>query len=128
MKKITWSYLNSLFDHRFKDTLSENNFLHCVKGLHLILDEKVQKKYDVDAFGKKSLSSSIHAPSTMDNSLKQDTDDLNKLLLLQQRHAKNRDAEKSKSTSYDKTEVKDILAMASQLSDKLDIPIMDAFD
>ncbi|KAF8621251.1 hypothetical protein AX15_007933 [Amanita polypyramis BW_CC] len=30
MEKITWSYINALFDHRFKDTLSENDFLTIV--------------------------------------------------------------------------------------------------
>ncbi|KAF8623898.1 hypothetical protein AX15_006141 [Amanita polypyramis BW_CC] len=139
MEKITWSYLNALFDHRFNDTLSESDFLHCVKGLHGILDKEVQSKYDISNFGKEGINASIHAP-TMDKVVEkivekivyvekdgsQQSSSDNTPSLLQQRKLKNRSA--TKSSSYEKDEVKNILTMASQLSDKLDIPITEAFD
>ncbi|KAF8623059.1 hypothetical protein AX15_006529 [Amanita polypyramis BW_CC] len=65
MEKITWSYLNTLFDHRFKDTLSEADFLQAVKGLHYILDESVQGKYDMESFGKSGIDASMHTPKTV---------------------------------------------------------------
>ncbi|KAF8621495.1 hypothetical protein AX15_007752 [Amanita polypyramis BW_CC] len=141
MEKITWSYINALFDHCFNDTLSEKDFLHCVRGLHGILEKDVQGKYDIDNFGKEGVSTSIHAPKTIkkivekivyvekstdNNSEKTTSAATSELSLLQQRKLKNRSA--TKSSSYDKNEVKNILAMASQLSDKLDIPITEAFD
>ncbi|KAF8623811.1 hypothetical protein AX15_006182 [Amanita polypyramis BW_CC] len=52
MEKVAWAHINALFDHCFKDTLSENDFLHIIKGLHQILDELIQNKYDIDNFGK----------------------------------------------------------------------------
>ncbi|KAF8624907.1 hypothetical protein AX15_005647 [Amanita polypyramis BW_CC] len=139
MEKITWSYLNALFDHRFNDTLSENDFLHCVKGLHGILEKDIQKKYDVANFGKEGINASIHTPAKekivkkivekivyVEKESEQTNSSTSTPSLLQQRKMKNKAA--SKSLSYEKDEVKNILTMASQLSDKLDIPIMDAFD
>ncbi|KAF8629611.1 hypothetical protein AX15_003352 [Amanita polypyramis BW_CC] len=139
MEKIMWSYLNALFDHRFNDTLSENDFLHCVKGLHGILEKDVQNKYDISNFGKEGINTSIHAPTTekvvekivekivyVEKDTGQQTSSDNTPSLLQQRKLKNKTA--SKSSSYEKDEVKNILTMASQLSDKLDISITDAFD
>ncbi|KAF8622595.1 hypothetical protein AX15_006892 [Amanita polypyramis BW_CC] len=135
MEKITWSYLNALFDHRFKDTLSEKDFLHCVKGLHSILETDAQGKYDIDNFGKEGIAASIHAPTTVEKIVEKivyveksaDNQTLaNEPSLLQQRRLKNRAT--TKSSSYEKSEVKNILTMASQLSDKLDIPITEAFD
>ncbi|KAF8627908.1 hypothetical protein AX15_004185 [Amanita polypyramis BW_CC] len=142
MEKITWSYLNALFDHRFNDMLSEVDFLHCVKGLHGILDKEVQGKYDLTNFGKdkEGIAASIHAPKTvyvekekivyveknMENQGNMANPESQQPSLLQQRQMKNRSV--TKSSSYDKNEVKNILTMASQLSDKLDIPITDAFD
>ncbi|KAF8623061.1 hypothetical protein AX15_006527, partial [Amanita polypyramis BW_CC] len=139
MEKITWSYLNALFDKRFNDTLSEADFLHCVKGLHGILDNEVQNKYDISNFGKEGINASIHAPSTekvvekivekiiyVEKDSGQQSSSANTPSLLQQRKLKNKSA--SKSSSYEKEEVKNILTMVSQLSDKLDISITDAFD
>ncbi|KAF8624088.1 hypothetical protein AX15_006052 [Amanita polypyramis BW_CC] len=137
MEKITWSYLNALFDHRFNDTLSENDFLHCVKGLHGILEKDVQSKYDISSFGKEGINASIHAPAkeTIVEKIvekivyvEKDSGQQSSAApsLLQQRKLKNKSA--SKSSSYEKEEVKNILTMASQLSDKLDISITDAFD
>ncbi|KAF8627243.1 hypothetical protein AX15_004462 [Amanita polypyramis BW_CC] len=130
MEKLTWSYLNALFDHHFKDTISQADFLHCIKGLHYILDETVQKKYNMELFGKPLVSSSMHAPEVPNpKSSSSDTDkEKEQPSLLQQHCSRNRTAEKLKSMSYDKNKVKDILAMVSQLSDKLDIPITNAFD
>ncbi|KAF8624016.1 hypothetical protein AX15_006086 [Amanita polypyramis BW_CC] len=139
MEKITWSYLNVLFDHRFNDMLSENDFLHCVKGLHGILEKDVQKKYDISNFGKEGINASIHALATetivekivekivyVDKDSGQPSSSNSTLSLLQQRKLKNKNS--TKSLSYEKEEVKNILTMASQLSDKLDIPITEAFD
>ncbi|KAF8622256.1 hypothetical protein AX15_007159, partial [Amanita polypyramis BW_CC] len=141
MEKITWSYLNALFDHRFNDMLSENNFLHCVRGLHGILEKDVQGKYDINNFGKEGINASMHAPKTVyvekekivyvekkadGQTVQSESDSKSEPSLLQQRRMKNRSA--TKSLSYDKAEVKNILTMASQLSDKLDISITDAFD
>ncbi|KAF8624585.1 hypothetical protein AX15_005800 [Amanita polypyramis BW_CC] len=129
MEKVTWAYLNTLFDHRFNDTLSEHDFLHAIKGLHGIQDISVQKKYDLESFGKPGIVASVHAvPTTMEN-VEQKQEEIpqkEEPSLLQQCHIKNRMA--NKPTSYNKVEVKDILVMASQLSDKLDIPIVEAFD
>ncbi|KAF8621689.1 hypothetical protein AX15_007584 [Amanita polypyramis BW_CC] len=135
MEKITWSYLNALFDHRFNNTLSENDFLHCVKGLHGILEKEVQGKYDIDNFGKEGIAASIHAPNTVEKIVEKivyvekpadSQTSTNEPSLLQQRKLKNRAT--TKSSSYEKSEVKNILTMASQLSDKLDIPITEAFN
>ncbi|KAF8623894.1 hypothetical protein AX15_006143 [Amanita polypyramis BW_CC] len=139
MEKITWSYLNALFDHRFNDTLSEKDFLHCIKGLHGILEKDVQKKYDIANFGKEGISVSVHAPAKerivekivekivyVEKESKQANSSTPTPSLLQQRKMKNKAT--SKSSSYEKDEVKNILTMASQLSDKLDIPITDAFN
>ncbi|KAF8625227.1 hypothetical protein AX15_005485 [Amanita polypyramis BW_CC] len=145
MEKITWAYLNALFDHRFKDTLSEADFLHAVKGLHGILDKSVQNKYDLESFGKPGVSASIHAPQMVyvekekimyveKNSMPKESSnsigesEKSQPSLLQQRRSKIRSVYKSKLTLYDKVEVKDILTMALQLSEKLDIPITDGFD
>ncbi|KAF8622969.1 hypothetical protein AX15_006601 [Amanita polypyramis BW_CC] len=137
MEKITWSYLNALFDHRFNDTLSENDFLHCVKGLHGILEKEVQSKFDIDNFGKEGIKASMHAPQPEERIVEKIVEKIvyvdkeaeistSSPSLLQQRKIKNRNA--TKSSSYKKAEVKNILTMASQLSDKLDISITDAFD
>ncbi|KAF8625391.1 hypothetical protein AX15_005406 [Amanita polypyramis BW_CC] len=141
MEKVTWSYLNTLFDHRFNDTLSENDFLHCIRGLHGILEKDVQGKFDIDNFGKEGISTSIHAPKTVKkivekivyvektadgNSVQATPTPTSEPSLLQQRRLKNKSS--MKSSSYDKTEVKNILSMVSQLSDKLDIPITEAFN
>ncbi|KAF8625016.1 hypothetical protein AX15_005592 [Amanita polypyramis BW_CC] len=139
MEKITWSYLNALFDHRFNDTLSEKDFLHCVKGLHGILEKDIQKKYDISNFGKEGINASIHTPATekvvekivekivyVEKESGQPSSSNSTPSLLQQRKMKNRNS--TKSSSYDKDEVKNILTMVSQLSDKLDIPITEAFD
>ncbi|KAF8622218.1 hypothetical protein AX15_007195, partial [Amanita polypyramis BW_CC] len=138
MEKIAWAYINSLFDHHFKDTLSEGDFLTVVKGLHYILDEDVQSKYDLTSFGKPFTGEKIvekvvekfvyveksGKPLTVQEMSKEAKEEP---LLLQQR-VKNRANSKVKSSSYDKMEVKEILTMALQLSDKLDISITDAFD
>ncbi|KAF8625704.1 hypothetical protein AX15_005233 [Amanita polypyramis BW_CC] len=145
MEKVTWSYLNALFDHRFKDMLSEADFIHCVKGLHGILDETVQSKYDIENFGKEGIDASMHAPKTGKKTVEKIVEKIvyvekkaeeqsghsnltpsSEPSLLQQRKLENRSS--MKLTSYDKAEVKDILMMASQLSEKLDIPITEAFD
>ncbi|KAF8625358.1 hypothetical protein AX15_005425 [Amanita polypyramis BW_CC] len=139
MEKITWSFLNALFDHRFNDTLSKRDFLHCVKGLHGILEKEAQGKYDIENFGKEGITASMHAPKTVEKIVEKiiyvkktadgksvKTEPASEPSLLQQRRLKNRSS--TKSSSYDKTEVKNILSMALQLSDKLDIPIMEAFD
>ncbi|KAF8622417.1 hypothetical protein AX15_007035 [Amanita polypyramis BW_CC] len=141
MEKITWSYLNALFDHRFNNTLSEKDFLHCIQGLHGILETDAQGKYDIDNFGKEGITASIHAPKTIEkivekityvekpvnnNSAQATSASTSEPSLLQQRKLKNRST--TKSSSYNKNEVKNILAMASQLSNKLDIPITEAFD
>ncbi|KAF8623178.1 hypothetical protein AX15_006474 [Amanita polypyramis BW_CC] len=124
MEKVTWSYINSLFDHHFKDMLAEKDFLHIVSGLHRILDKTVKDKYNIGNSGKQIPQEKV---VVVQNIL--DTDASNEgPSLLQQRHNKNRVSEKSKSASYDKEKVKDILSMASQLSGKLDISIVDAFD
>ncbi|KAF8624083.1 hypothetical protein AX15_006055 [Amanita polypyramis BW_CC] len=139
MEKITWSYLNALFDHRFNDTLSEKDFLHCIKGLHRILEKDIQKKYDISNFGKEGINASIHAPATekivekivkkivyVEKDSNQPSSSGTTPSLLQQRKMKNKNS--TKSPSYEKEEVKNILTMALQLSNKLDIPIMEAFD
>ncbi|KAF8624096.1 hypothetical protein AX15_006047 [Amanita polypyramis BW_CC] len=117
MEKITWSYLNALFDHQFNDTLSEADFLHCVKGLHGILEKGVQSKYDISNFGKEGIDANMHAPSTekvvekivekivyVEKDVGQQSSSDNTLSLLQQRKLKNKSA--NKSSSYEKDEVK----------------------
>ncbi|KAF8623737.1 hypothetical protein AX15_006224 [Amanita polypyramis BW_CC] len=140
MEKITWSYLNALFDHRFNDTLSERDFLHCIRGLHGILEKDAQGKYDIENFRREGIATSMHAPTIVEKVVEKivyvektaegqtvhTPTPSNEPSLLQQRRLKNRAA--SKSSSYEKAEVKNILTMASQLSDKLDIPITEAFD
>ncbi|KAF8623408.1 hypothetical protein AX15_006390 [Amanita polypyramis BW_CC] len=139
MEKITWSYLNALFDHRFNDTLSENDFLHCIKGLHGILEKDVQKKYDITNFSKEGIDASIHATTKekivkkivekivyVEKETGQTSSSTSTPSLLQQRKMKNKAS--TKSSLYDKDEVKNILTMASQLSDKLDTSITDAFN
>ncbi|KAF8625642.1 hypothetical protein AX15_005274 [Amanita polypyramis BW_CC] len=73
MEKITWAYLNSLFDHRFNDTLSERDFLHAVKGLHGILEKSAQSKYDLTSFGKPIVPSEANQTTTLPEPQQSDT-------------------------------------------------------
>ncbi|KAF8628662.1 hypothetical protein AX15_003792 [Amanita polypyramis BW_CC] len=129
MESIAWAHVTVLFDDRFKDTLKEEDFLFLVKGLHGILDETKRDKYPIDEHGILTFNKIEKIVQNVSVSPSKDKEDKDEgPSLLQQRCIKNRASEKAKTTSYDKEKIKDILTMASQLSNKLDISITDAFD